>query len=337
MSNKYKAAVIGCGRSGSLFDLDKKRPTMTSHCGAYTTHKEIELIGICDSDIEKLQKSSDLWKVKNTYTDYQAMILDNHLDILSICTLPDTHSEIANFAAQNGVKAIFCEKPISTSLIEANRMIEACKANDVLLVINHQRRWDPFFIKLKEVIEEAQYGSLQHINFVYTRGIENSGSHLFDMLRHLFGEVKEILSLNSINDFENEETITASIEFNRGLKGFLIGLNGDNYRAFDLEIYLSRGKITIDSSKNCYISNSEKSKRSEEFFELGEREPIKLIESNKESLLHLAFNEIIAFLEGESSNISCSGLDGLRSIELIEATKESLVKNIPVKISSFYE
>ena len=80
MSNKYKAAVIGCGRSGSLFDLDKKRPTMTSHCGAYTTHKEIELIGICDSDREKLQKSSDLWKVKNTYTDYQAMILDNHLD-----------------------------------------------------------------------------------------------------------------------------------------------------------------------------------------------------------------------------------------------------------------
>ena len=96
-------------------------------------------------------------------------------------------------------------------------MIEACKANDVLLVINHQRRWDPFFIKLKEVIEEAQYGSLEHINFVYTRGIENSGSHLFDMLRHLFGEVKEIHSLNSINYFENEETITASIEFNRGL------------------------------------------------------------------------------------------------------------------------
>ena len=37
------------------------------------------------------------------------------------------------------------------------------------------------------------FGEIQHVNFYYTRGIANSGTHLFDLLRYLFGEVKFII------------------------------------------------------------------------------------------------------------------------------------------------
>ena len=50
-------------------------------------------------------------------------------------------------------------------------MIDICEKNKVLLVINHQRRWDPAFLKLKKVIEEEKFGALQQINLLYTRGI----------------------------------------------------------------------------------------------------------------------------------------------------------------------
>ena len=83
MSRRFKAAVVGCGRSGSLFDLDDKNKRMRSHSGAYKTHKKIELIGICDSDENKLLKSSKFWKIDNTYSNYKEMITENEIEILT--------------------------------------------------------------------------------------------------------------------------------------------------------------------------------------------------------------------------------------------------------------
>ena len=113
---EYKIAVVGCGRSGSLFDLDDKNKRMRSHSGAYKTHKKIELIGICDSDENKLLNSSKFWKIDNTYSNYKEMITENEIEILSICTLPDSHFEITEFAARNGVKVFFVKNPLAIHL-----------------------------------------------------------------------------------------------------------------------------------------------------------------------------------------------------------------------------
>ena len=54
----YNAAVIGCGRIGSLFDSDKKRKIISSHCGAYTNHSKTKLISVCDVNLEKVLPAS---------------------------------------------------------------------------------------------------------------------------------------------------------------------------------------------------------------------------------------------------------------------------------------
>ena len=187
-----KAAVIGCGRTGSEFDDDPKRKVIWSHSGAYTKFEKTELFALCDLDEERLKRCAEKWGVKKIYTDYKKMLKNEDLDILSICTWNKTHLPILKFAVENGVKAIYCEKPISTNIKEADEMIKLCKDHNVFLLVNHWRRFDGFHPRIKKFIDEGKLGEVQQASFYYTAGIANSGSHLFDLIRYFFGDVEWI-------------------------------------------------------------------------------------------------------------------------------------------------
>ena len=127
---------------GWLFDEDElvKRPV--THIGAYTGHKQTKVIAVCDINKKRLNGISRKYNIKSSYLDYKKMLKKEDLDIISICTHTEIHSKICIQAAESGVQAIFCEKPIATSLKEAEDMIRACKKHNVKLIINHTRRWD---------------------------------------------------------------------------------------------------------------------------------------------------------------------------------------------------
>ena len=66
-------------------------------------------------------------------------------------------------AAEKGVRAILCEKPLGLDLQEADRMIEACEKNDVLLATNHHRRFGPQHILAKQLLKENIIGPLRMV------------------------------------------------------------------------------------------------------------------------------------------------------------------------------
>ena len=266
----YNAGVVGCGRIGSTFDLDKKRKIISSHCGAYNYNKKTNLISVCDIDREKAIQSQAQWSVNNFYIDYKKMLDNEMIDILSICTQPEYHEEIINYAVKKNIKAIFCEKPIATNLKSAKNIISKCKDNNILLAVNHFRRWDKFFLSLKKNLNKDKHGKIEHVNFYYTRGIANTGSHLFDLLRYLFGNVSSVESISFLDEIENDPTISCILEFENGLFCNLIGLDGRNYRIFEIEIFTSKSKISIDTSKKIKLFEAKPSKRSSEFKELYE-------------------------------------------------------------------
>ena len=63
----------------------------------------------------------------NTYTDYREMLAREELDILTVATSDNRHTDIVVDGANASVKGILCEKPLATSLEDADRMIEACR------------------------------------------------------------------------------------------------------------------------------------------------------------------------------------------------------------------
>ena len=304
-----------------MFDSDIKRETISSHCGAYNHYPRTELVSVCDIDIDRVLSCKKQWNVDSHYINYQEMLENENIDILSICTHPDSHEDIVHVAVKNGVKAIFCEKPISNNLRSAKKIVNLCNNYKVVLAVNHSRRWDEYFIRLKNDISNDIFGKLQHINFYYTRGIANSGSHLFDLLRFLFGEVININAINSIDEIENDLTLSCTLELENGLLCNLIGLDGRYYRIFNLEIFGSNSKILIDTSKQVSFFKSSPSKRSSEFSELYDAPyPTKTIQ-NKQIFIS-SLSNIIDCIENNSV-VQCTGVDGYKSLELITAAKLS--------------
>jgi len=150
----YRCGIIGCGFIGV------KAPD--NHAMAYTQCMDTDLITLCDTRLWDSPFSD------NQYSDYHRMVKEANLDIVSVCTPPETHCQIVCGIAPY-VKAIYCEKPIALTIEDADKMIETCHKHNVILQINHQRR----FI-------------LPHLKF--SRDLIDTGTHAFDLLRQIFGE-----------------------------------------------------------------------------------------------------------------------------------------------------
>ena len=76
---------------------------------------------------EKAEATRARYKAERHYTDYQQMIRQEKPDIVCIATRPATRAEITIFAAENGVKGIYAEKPLCCSMEEADAMVEASR------------------------------------------------------------------------------------------------------------------------------------------------------------------------------------------------------------------
>ena len=159
----WRVGIIGCGRVGCEFK--------DCHARAYLDCTKTNLESVCDIDINKAYACSHKLGGVGTITDdYEEMFLAIRLDIISVCTPPETHCQIVCDIAPY-VKAIYCEKPIATTIEDAEKMIEVCHKHNVILQVNHQRRFG-------------------RPKFLFSRGLLNTGSHMFDLLRMYFGNIK---------------------------------------------------------------------------------------------------------------------------------------------------
>lgn len=319
----YKAAVIGCGRIGCGFDEDSKRKNISTHAGAYKNNSKTELVALVDLNQDVLKKYAARFNVQKTYTSAEEMLKIEKPDILSICTWNATHHELVKLAVQNNVKAIFCEKPISNNIQNAKDMIKLCRENKVILMIDHQRRFDKTHQEIKKFLDNNGLGRIQQVNFYYTAGIANTGSHMFDLLRLFFGDVDWVKAFKSANlsPNPNDPNFDGIIKFKNDIFCSIHALDVKNYLIFDLNIMGAKGRIHLTNSG--FTVNYFEAKDSE-FFS-GYKE---LVESNspitnhpKEFMVN-AVQHLVECLNNKNNPIS-SGEDGLASFELICAFHES--------------
>jgi len=179
-------AIIGCGRIGCGFDDNLKGKYTRTHAGTYFLNPKTKLVALCDIDKKKLSKYGRKYKVNGLYQNSNEMFEQEKLDCVSICTHADSHLKLVKQAIQFGIKGVFLEKPISNNLSDAQKVIKICKKNNVILSINHRRRFDPLFHSIKKLLRMKKFGKIQFMNIYYGGGIANTGSHVFDVLRMFF-------------------------------------------------------------------------------------------------------------------------------------------------------
>ena len=323
---KINCAVIGCGRIGCGFDDGQKQNIMT-HAGSYFKNNKTNLMALSDIDKTKLKKYGKKYSISNLYTDSSELFTSHKIDCVSICTLADSHLELVRQAVSTNVKAIFLEKPISNSLKNAKTIIDLCKKNNTILGIDFQRRYDPFYHKIKKILSQNKLGKIQMVNALYGGGIFNTGTHLFDILRYFFGEIQTINSNFSKNKSQNKNDPNCDVivHFKNNIVSNIHSLNYNNYVIFTLDIFGTNGRLQINLVDNNYIFESTKNSGTVSGYKKLKQQQI-TYKKPKNSAIYLAIENIINCLKNQKQP-SATGIDGYRSLESTIACKLSAEKN----------
>ncbi|MDQ3815372.1 MAG: Gfo/Idh/MocA family oxidoreductase [Armatimonadota bacterium] len=189
----FKVGIIGVGRKGMTID-DETRWLLNydelpcSHASAYAANEETQVAAIANPGEDAFQDFRRRYGEVATYRDAREMLEREKLDIVSVVTHAHLHAEMTIAAAESGVKGIICEKAMATSLEECDAMIEACRANNVKLLVNHPRRFHPMFQIAKEQIQNGAIGEVKLAQCTGYGKLMHNGSHTFDVLRDFFGD-----------------------------------------------------------------------------------------------------------------------------------------------------
>ncbi len=140
---KIRLGLIGFGRLGSV------------HARNIANSKNAELYAVCDTFPEALDKAKAMYGVKTfaSMDDFLAQPMDG----VVIASNTHLHIEHIRVAAKAG-KHVFTEKPIGLTLEETDALLQEVVDAGVKFQIGFQRRWDPRFVKAKEVIESGYLG-----------------------------------------------------------------------------------------------------------------------------------------------------------------------------------
>ncbi len=320
-SKPYRAAIVGCGRIASTFDKDPLRKHVATHAGAYSRLKEFNLVAACDLDRERLTHFGKTWNVNALYSDFGEMLRVEKPVIVSICTWPGSHEALARQAVAAGVRAIFCEKPITNQLETADSLVELCRKKKVVLAVNHSRRWDKGHHKVRDFLRAGKIGPLRHVNAYYTAGISNTGTHLFDVLRFFLGDAHWVESAPAPVFGDKDLTLSGMMGFENNVLVSLAGLDVRDYLIFELDFYGSAGRLRLTHSG--FDCEQWKVAASPFFSGYNELKPVvsqwKL--DSKGMMLDAMRDLAVCLATGRAP--LCTGQEGLKSLEMICAFQRS--------------
>ena len=181
------------------------------------------------------------------YTEYDAFLAHEGLDVVTICTPSGAHLEPTVVAAKAG-KHVICEKPLEVTTERVDQMIAACEAAGVMLAGIFPRRFNPSTRLLKNAVENGRFGRISMAD-VYVKwwrpqsyydsgawrgtwaldgggALMNQSIHTIDLLLHVVGDVKSVRAetrLIAHSDIEVEDTATTMLEFENGALGVIQG------------------------------------------------------------------------------------------------------------------
>ena len=164
-----------------------------NHAAAMAKNEDIELKAVCDLSEEAaeavLSSVREDGAEPRVYADYSLMLKEVKPDVLAVATPNRLHAAMAMEAAESGVRAICCEKPIAVDLGEARKMVRACREAGIFLIVNHQRRLGSDFQWMRERIESGSIGEVYLIRGNCAGDMLSDGTHLIDSALFLSGDI----------------------------------------------------------------------------------------------------------------------------------------------------
>ncbi|WP_165252475.1 Gfo/Idh/MocA family protein [Paludisphaera soli] len=183
----YRAAVIGrTGRGDYGHGLDL----------AFRDDPRLQVVAVSDPDPAGRERAAKRLGVEKSYEDHRAMLEAEKPQFVAVAPRwLDGHADMVLACAENGVRGVFCEKPMAPDLASCDAIVDACDRTHMKLAMAFQTRYAPRYARIKAMIAEGVIGEVLELR---GRGKEDRrgggedlmvlGVHVLDLCRDLLGE-----------------------------------------------------------------------------------------------------------------------------------------------------
>lgn len=352
---EYTAAILGCGRIGSLLELDPLREKPCTHTGCFHYHPRIRIIAACDIQKQRLEQFQTMWGITNLYKDFETMLKEHSPDILSIATPTEHHVSHAMLALTYNIPVILLEKPVGNSLDAVQSLLRKKNQTESMIVINHERRFSSDYRMAHQLIKQGRIGEIRQVigqimvgkgnadhHFLKSGGgtMMHDGTHLVDIIRFLldceYTYAYAILDPSAVKQgYENH--CIGFLENNRNIPCMVQAGGPHRYFHFQVDIQGSLGKIVLGNGfRTIYLR--EESKLYQGFYDL-QQHPFPPIQ--EKNMFITLIEEMVQYLDSKNSGstfpIVSTLEDGIKTMEAIFALYQSGITkkriSLPVQLN----
>lgn len=241
------------------------------HLKAIESNPHLHLAAVCSRSEQSAARLADRAVADGAprprvYGDYESMLADSAVDIVSICMPNYLHAREAIQAFQAN-KHLILEKPVAIHGEELDRLRQAARQAKTRSVVSFLARWNPMIRNIRTLLDLGAIGEIYYAEVDYWHGIKKTfssyewirrkefaggamitgGCHAADIARYLKGEVAEVsaYSTRQRDDFDYPTTLVASVRFIDGSVGKLsASLDGLRFPyQFNIDLLGSQGAI----------------------------------------------------------------------------------------------
>jgi len=177
------------------------------HARAISGHPDLELAGAVDTNIRSAEAFASRWSIPHAFETLQALLQATAIDSIHLLVPPNAHFELAKQALDAGVN-VFVEKPMCTSVVEADELVRIAAERQKYLGVNHNFLFSSGYQRLRKALSSGEIGPINHIDIRYLFDMPHlrfgpfdawmlrepgnlileTGPHLFSAVLDLFGE-----------------------------------------------------------------------------------------------------------------------------------------------------
>ena len=338
-----RIALVGCGRIA-------KRHTELLGQGRIVG---AELGAVCDIQPEKAAALGAQWNVPH-YSDMHAMMQREKPDVVAILTESGNHGRhIVELASYH--KHIIVEKPMALSLDDADEAIRACDVNKVKLFVVKQNRFNLPVQKLRDRIEAKRFGKLVlgtvRVRWCRTQSyydesswrgtwaldggvLANQASHHLDLLEWMMGDVESVYAraTTALVDIEAEDTAVAILRFRSGALGVVEATTAARPRDLEGSLSILGEKAAVEISGFAVNEVRHWNFENPDEEDLTAKENFSVKPQSVYGFGHQAYYDHVVDCIRNNKHQLIDGLEGRRSLELINAIYESIETDREVKM-----
>ena len=226
-----KVALVGIGGMGFV------------HYNAYKKLANAKIIAVADPRTEMAKEKIGEDDVK-VYASLEELLENESPDMVDVCTPSYMHADLSIYAMEHGCDVI-CEKPMSVTVEDTERIIEAMERTGRTFMVAHVVRFMARYVYLKKVIDSGELGRPVHIQMKrisavprwswenWMRDVEKSGGaaidlsiHDIDFAQYAFGTPKSISAVHHEMKEDNDYLVS-----NLVYDGFTVSIIGGWYSA----------------------------------------------------------------------------------------------------------